>query len=363
MGEACGRGVSDFDVVVVGGGPAGAASALKCAELGLRVLLMERGGRSGSKPCGGILTPACVDLLEESLGVDLPQRVMCRPEHLALYYVPPSGRRNGGEVRGYRLYNIKRGLFDEWLRELAAEAGAEVWMETEFLGLQQSKPLRFRAGREGQTIRATSRYMVGADGVYSSVRRHIHDHGGLGVARIRQEYWRAEGEFEDCFYVFFRGDVSPTYSYVIPKDGLYVIGTGVPVAHAASLGECMGRFKDWLRDEFALTLLSLSRKEAWAIPYGFTLNGAEDVVLVGDAAGFCNPLSGEGIRFAVESGVAAGEAAHQATLHDKPIAPVYIELVQEISGLMRRLYDFAVGLTDEGREEFVRSELARIPFP
>lgn len=355
--------MSEFDAVVVGGGPAGAASALKCAELGLSVLLMERGGGSESKPCGGILTPACVDLIEESLGVDLPQRVMCRPERLALHYVPPSGKRNGGVVRGYRLYNINRGLFDGWLRELAAKAGAEVWMETEFLGLHPSKPLKLRARREGQTIQATAGCLVGADGVYSHVRRHIYDYEGLGMAAIGQEHWRLEGDFEDGFYVFFRGDVSPTYSYVIPKDGLYVIGTGVPVGHPASPRECMGRFKDWLWKEFALTPLSLSRREAWSIPYGFTLHGKEDVVLVGDAAGFCNPLSGEGIRFAIESGFAAGEAAHQATLYNKPIASVYTDLVQGINGFMCRLYEFTVALTDEGREEFVRSEIARIQFP
>jgi flavin-dependent dehydrogenase len=89
----------NFDVVVVGGGPAGAVSALKCSELGLNVLLMERETSARHKPCGGILPPICADLVLETVGTGIPQNVMCSPNTLGLYYVPPSGRKNSGSVK------------------------------------------------------------------------------------------------------------------------------------------------------------------------------------------------------------------------------------------------------------------------
>jgi flavin-dependent dehydrogenase len=352
----------DFDVVVVGGGPAGTVSALKCSKLGLNVLLMERGINGRHKPCGGVLPPVCADVVLETLGTSIPRNAMCSPETLGLYYVPPSGRKNSGSVKNYRLLNIRRDLFDRWLCGLAEESGVQVWYETEFLGLRQAKPIRVSARKDGGTIKMTTRYLIGADGVYSKVRKQLYGKIKVETASVLQEHWRAEGDFDDCFYAFFRGRVSPMSAYVIPKDGLYVVGVGAPREGSAPVFTRISRFKEWLTEEFAFKPLSLVRREIWAIPYGFVLEGVGNVILTGDAAGFCNALSGEGVRFAIESGVAAGNAVQDVLSSDKPLAPTYASHAEWIHSFLRMTHEFTVGLTDEGREEFVRSELARISF-
>ena len=118
--------MTSFDVIVVGAGPAGVASALKCAIKGYKTILLEKGQPGRHKPCGGIVPTLCCDLLEEEFGLELPPEVMCSPKTLGLFYVPPSGRDNGGERSNYQLINLDRDRFDEWLCLSAEDLGVKV---------------------------------------------------------------------------------------------------------------------------------------------------------------------------------------------------------------------------------------------
>lgn len=352
-----------FDVIVVGGGPAGTVSALKCSQLGLKVLLIEQGARGRHKPCGGILTPTCVDAIEDTLDTSIPRNIMCSPETLGLYYVPPSGRKNGGSMKNYGLLNIKRDLFDNWLMRLAEDSGVQVWNGAKFLEFQRSESIEISVRKKGRALKMKTRYLIGADGVYSRVRNCLYPSTRVKTMKVLQELCQAEGNFDDYFYTIFRGELSPTYSYVIPKDNIYLIGTGFHETRSMPLSRYISRFRKWLQKEFAFKLRSLEKRELWAIPYGFLLNGDGNVILVGDAAGFCNALSGEGIRLAIESGIAAGEAVKEAISDDKNLSLAYAYHVAWINDLVRIMYEFATSLTDdESREDFVRSELTRIPF-
>jgi len=351
--------VPDFDVIVVGGGPAGAISALKCSELGLDVLLMERGNVGRHKPCGGVLTPICVDVVLKSLGMSIPRDVMCSPATLGLYYVPPSGRRSGGSVKNFRLLNVNRDLFDQWLRQLAIESGVKIWYRAELLKLRGSEPIRVSAKRGGRTFAMTTRYLIGADGVYSRVRGELYGRTKVGMEPVFQECWRAKGDLGDYFYAFFRGEITPAYAYVIPKGGLYIVGVGFPKTDHTTILMRINWFKKWLHEEFAFEPRSLIRREVWAVPYGFLLEGIGNTILVGDAAGFCNALTSEGIRLAIEGGVAAGNAIQDAIFCDEPLASTYKDRVERISSFVRRVRRFTIGLTDEDWEQFVNFELAR----
>jgi len=347
-----------FDVIVIGGGPAGAISALKCAKLDLSVLLIERETRGRHKPCGGILPPACADIIFEELGKDVPQETMCSPEKLGLFYVPPSGRKNGGNMRSYKLLNINRDSFDRWLCALAEESGVKIWYDTEFLDMKQSESIQVLVKRKKKIFKITTRFLVGADGVYSKVRRQLYTEKKIETLPVIQEFWRAKGNFDDNFYVFLKKSVTSAYAYVIPKDDFYVIGIGTPKGSQSSSAS-INRFKDWMFKEFDFKPLSLERTEAWAIPYGFTLEGIDNVILTGDAAGFCNAFSGEGIRLAIESGIAAGDAVQKVIHSDQYLAPTYRDQVEWITRLVHMTHEFVISLTDEDREKFVKSELNR----
>jgi flavin-dependent dehydrogenase len=349
--------MSDFDVIVVGGGPAGAISALKCSELGLNVLLIEKGNINRHKPCGGLFSPACVDAVLNALRRNIPHDIISSPSMLELYYVS-GGKNVVGKVENFRLLNVNRDMFDLWLRQLALESGVKVLYESEFIGLNsRSDKFKVSIKCKGKLMRMTTKYLVGCDGVYSCVRKKLYSQGKIGLRLILQEHWRGKFDLADYFYVFFRSELTPAYFYIIPKDGLYLIGIGAPRNNSFNILEHINWFKKWLRKEFAFRPQHLIRRELWAIPHGSSLEGVGNAILVGDAAGFCNLFTGEGIRWAIESGVAAGKAVQDAVCCDEPLALKYKIQVGHISRLVRKAQQLLIGLTDADLEQLVKFEL------
>ncbi len=353
--------MQSFDVVVVGGGPAGAISALKCSQLGFKTTLLEKGKQERHKTCGGVLPNICSDLFQ-NIQLNIPAEVMCSPSTIGLFYVPPSGKSKGGHLKGYRLLNVRRDKFDQWLRETAKTAGSEVLYDTELIDFKGNRKIEVLARVGEGIIKMSTRYLIGADGAYSTIRRHLYPDMVMNYLAILQEHWSAQGDFGEYFYAFFKGDVTNSYSYVIPKDGTLVIGTGLSPTHDMKASDCMARFKIWLGKEFQFEPVRLESREASAIPYGPVLCGRRNTILVGDAAGFCNRLSGEGIRLAIESAMAACEAIAETERIGDTLSSHYRTRVQLLAEFIQMTHEFAAGMTDNDREEFVRSELTRMSF-
>jgi geranylgeranyl reductase family protein len=345
-------------VIVVGGGPAGAATAINCAGAGRDVLLLERGERNRHKACGGVLPLVAPETIEDIVDSQIPEEVTIEPQHLGLFYVPPSGRKNGGRVQGYKIHNIDRDGFDQWLRDLAEDAGAEVKYESQMTELHIESEHKVAVESKNGDFSAKSEYLVGADGARSSVRRHLHSEEKVPLLLVGQEHWDAKGDFEDCFYGFFRDDISIAYAYLIPKNDSMILGLGTVPHQDPSIAELLVRFKEWLRDEFSFSAKSLLRREVWAIPFGYFQPGRDKALLVGDAAGLCNPLSGEGIRLAVESAEAAATAITNPETQNGPLEG-YTRDIRGIADMVGELNRFVRQLDNAGREEFVREELSR----
>ncbi|MHA2140386.1 MAG: NAD(P)/FAD-dependent oxidoreductase [Candidatus Thorarchaeota archaeon] len=345
-------------MIVVGGGPAGSATAINCASAGKDVLLLEKGERGRHKTCGGVLPLVAPETIEDIVNAQIPGDVKADPPNLGLYYIPPSGKENGGRVQGYNIHNIERDRFDQWLRNLAEGVGVEVRYDAEM------KELRLNANHEvivdsgGSTVSAKSEYLVGADGSRSSVRRFLYPDEKTPLLLVEQEHWKAKGDFEDCFYGFFRDDISIAYAYVIPKGNSLILGLGAVPHQEPSTTDLLKRFKTWLNDEFSFSAKELLKREVWAIPFGYFLPGRNKTLLVGDAAGLCNPLSGEGIRLAVESAEAAAAAITSHKSQDAPISS-YKRDIRGIVNMVEELNRFVQQLDNAGRERFVRDELSR----
>lgn len=350
-----------YDVVIVGGGPAGASTALLCARAGLKVMLLEKGTPSRHKACGGVLPQVAEEVICDIIDDDIPDDVYEEPSELGLFYVPPSGRENGGRVGSYRVVNIDRDRFDSWLLTKAVMAGVKVQFGAEFSHIidHDRHLIGYFLGGEPQRIR--TRILVGADGVRSKVRRAILPTAETPFLLIGQYYLPSEarGEIEDCFYGLFREDISPSYAYVIPKRDAMIIGTGVRPRQTHNLAEAMDRLRDWLLADFNVPKIAPISKEVWSIPYGYFTPGDDFTLLVGDAAGLCNPLSGEGIRLAVESGESASIAIGNAIESEESPLDYYIREVRSIADFVSSVQSFIDGLDDQGREQFVRDELAR----
>jgi geranylgeranyl reductase family protein len=349
---------SKYDVIVVGGGPAGSATAICCASAGKEVLLVEKGARNRYKPCGGVLPLVAPETVEDIVGESIPNEVRVDPSELGLYYVPPSGRVNSGRVKNYTIHNIDRVLFDQWLRDLAENAGVVVRHDSRCIDVVKTDQYEVVVDtKEGQSVERAE-FIVGADGVRSGIRNKLFTAITTPMMIVEQEQWRATGDFEDCFYGFFRGEISISYAYLIPKADSMIIGLGAVPHQEPNVAQLLRRFRDWLEKEFSFSPKHLFRREAWSIPFGYFTPGEGNALLVGDAAGLCNPLSGEGIRLAVESAEAAASAILAADNQKDPIEE-YSRDLRGLSEMIAELNEFVRTVDDKGREKFVRDELSR----
>ena len=318
-------------------------------------MLVEKSRLKRHKPCAGILPSVCIDILGD-LGLKIPTQLMSSPPTLGLFLVPPSGRSASGCLENYRFLNVNRDGLDEWLLRRAENAGTEILNEAEFVRLKEHNGMEALIKARDRTIKLSTQYIIGADGALSTMRRQLYS-DKVSNLQILQEYWLADGNFNDCFYAFFSDNITPAYSYVVPKDEYLIVGTGVPQRHHTSALDCLIKFKQWLSSEFEFCPIRLVKREAAAIPYHHPLCGKENIILVGDAAGFCNPFSGEGVRLGIESAIAAAEALLQAENDHTTLSSAYMQQVKSLTQFIHETLEFAINITDDGREEFIKSRL------
>jgi geranylgeranyl reductase len=294
------------DVVVIGGGPAGATAAHDLAQLDRDVVLLDRAGRI--KPCGGAIPPA---VLKEFA---VPRSLLVA-EVTGARMVAPSSRTVDMRIDGGFVGMVDRELFDEWLRARAARAGAERRTGTvDRLSRDADGTLRvhYRRGADGALSSLRTRAVIGADGARSLVAREM-----IPGAR-RQRFVAAYHEIvrspttgfdgTRCD-VYYQGHLSPDfYGWVFPHGATTSVGIGT-AQKGLSLRSAVGR----LRVSAGLAAAETLRCEGAPIPMKplRRWDNGRDVVLAGDSAGVVAPASGEGIYYAMTGGRLAAEAVDE----------------------------------------------------
>jgi geranylgeranyl reductase family protein len=285
-----------FDAIVVGAGPAGSTAALRLSRAGASVLLLDRERFPRDKPCGGGLTERAVKQLPISVD-PVVEEVVDRFE-LGFRYGTRFVR--GGE-RPLVLMTQRRRL-DAFLAEQAAAAGADFRDDLRVTAVEGEGTVRF----DGSAAHAD--VIIGADGVNGLTaralgfgdRRHgVALEGNVSYVHAREDRWRGRAVVE-------LGTVPGGYAWVFPKGDHVNVGVGGWHTEGPRLRKhleraCLG---------YGIPYERLESVRGYRLPMrraGETSRRGR-VLLVGDAAGLVDPLSGDGIYEALLSSRLAAEA-------------------------------------------------------
>lgn len=299
----------DYDVVVVGAGPAGSAAAKTCAEKGLDVAMIEKlPAPFAVKRCGEGLSNDSVKLI----GQKIPPECIARKINGAIVYSP----RKKAVIDLHREagYILERKLYDKWLAAEAARAGVYVQTKTTATGVVKKDGFvkGVEIEFEGEKSALSSRVVVAADGVESVISRMAGLKTTNNLVNIFSAYQfemvGIEMEDPDKIIIYVGNKISPRgYIWIFPK-GEDVANVGIGIGGLGYEKTARGYLEDFIKSDEGLKKGSIVEVNTGAIPAGgfmdnMVLNG---LVAVGDAAHQVNPLHGGGIKEATLGGMIAG---------------------------------------------------------
>jgi geranylgeranyl reductase family protein len=310
-----------YDVIIVGGGPSGAALGISLARGGASVLILERNHFPREKACGGLVSGRCAGNIDSIFGEHVLDQ-LCRASSTGyrVFY------KNQLLVEGTspeKIFFVRRNEMDALLVRLSVEAGCRLREGCRAVEVDPLEPsVRLACG---EVIRG--KVIAGADGVNSVLgkclkARRWQSSSGLAFGLVADLPWEDlsnSGLREACARAphFYFGVVPWGYGWVFPRGESACIGIG-------GLLNRRVRF----RSRLEALVAEVCRAGTWPrlrvrghlVPFGnFERSpGYGKVVLVGDAAGLVEPITGEGLGFALESSRLAATAILEALSNDAP---------------------------------------------
>ena len=311
-----------YDVVVVGAGPAGSIAAYECAKKGFKTLLLEKASIPREKACGGAVMYRGIRIVNG----EIPREVIEQK-----IYGLRFGFHNGSssEFISDKLIGITvfREKFDEFLSRRAVMAGAELLDNARVIHTSVTDDCATTQLQDGREFK--SEFLIGADGVNSIVSR------SLKLRPERKDLTKFGLGMEADFYVGIDGVMKATkgnpsvleilpvehricYGWIFPKREHLAIGIAGGSTLIQSLRPDFDRFYKNLEKRLGVELKLEKRRTCFLGGDGLgSINVTDRALLVGDAAGFVDPMLGEGIAYAMHSSKIAVDVIDQATSENR----------------------------------------------
>lgn len=339
------------NIAIIGAGPAGSAAAIVAARAGATVTLFEKGSHGRDKVCGDGLTPRAVGALRElKVEPEAAHRIdglrMIAGKTTRQLAWPTTDRfPNHGAV-------LPRRYLDAHLSDAAAEAGAEVMYNATATPITEGGRV---IGVEANGTKVLADLVVVAAGAPGAVARllgsdrHPDEPYGLAIRTYVESDRHGDRHLEACLTLKDdHGTPVPGYGWMFPAgDGTVNIGVGALSTmkgfNKLNLNSLLNSYTAMVKEPWGLGSDPLERPRAWRLPMSSLRRHGPGWVAIGDAAGFINPMNGEGIDYGLESGMLAAELflENPATAPDR-----YNQLVGErFDAFLRtgRRFSFLIG--------------------
>ena len=320
-----------YDAVIVGGGPAGSSAAYTMAARGHRVCVIDKAQFPRDKLCGGLVTLRSRKLFESIFERSWDETLFIERSGVTFY----DRHTRIGAIENYsRLFLTMRCDYDAHLLGHARGAGADTVLGAHIEDVDLLKSQIVLSGDE----RISYRYLIGADGVNSLVARALYgrsfDPRNIGFAletEVPRDATREDAILPEVFF----GAITWGYGWVFPKKDTLTVGVGG-----------FHRYNPGMRRDLNALMAArgfggiTTKVKGHFIPFGNFRRppGRGNVLLAGDAAGFVDSLSGEGIGYAMQSGHAAAVAVSDALKANAPqdVLGKYAEATRPIMRAIRQ---------------------------
>ncbi len=317
-----------FDVIVVGAGPAGSTIAKELSEKGIDVLLIEKDPKIMEKPCGGGISKKTLDLVG-----DIPEDIIeCEIRGTRIF--------SGEKVlelshEKYSGVTVTRKNFDGFLENKAKKAGTKI-IRGEMVSKIENKEDEVVC----ETVsgkRYSAKFLVGADGPTSIVYRYLNKGKRQYAKSSSKEILMSKKKINEIFknkFNIYTDSIKRGYGWVFPRKNNISIGVGGDM----NILETTAAFKEFIKKlewEFGLILeIDFNKIDNWVLPvYNNKANLASNrIILIGDAAGFIYPISGEGIYCAILSAIKGAKFIDLALKNGKKEILGYEKEIKRVIG-------------------------------
>ena len=324
----------DYDIIIVGGGPGGSTAGYILNKLGFKVLIIDKNKFPRDKLCGGLITKKTLKLhtriydeTEENL--ENNNIINYKSNQYKIFYKKKLLLEKSSDIP---FYFVERIAYDNYLIKKARETGVKIIENNRVksVNLQNSEIItenknRFRA-----------KFIIGADGTNSIVRKQVFQNNNTDKRKWQKNLATAfeiyiKHKDTNCTVdhpAIYFGYVNFGYSWIFPNKDKILIG----------MGGLQKKNKQNLMDQLNNFLSDLNIEQngqvnvkAHTVPYGnYLMNPAlNNTALIGDAAGFADPIIGEGIYYAQRSGELVACAINNCIKQNQDLKTAYLDLLHE----------------------------------